>query len=241
MEINLKDSNPVQLISNSAPWNLYNELKMYIKDLLNKKWIAHSSSSYSFPVVLVRRKDGSIRMCCDYRKLNAKIIPGRLLLPPIQNILDNLGGNQYLTLLDQSKAYHQLHQHPDSRKLTAFTMPWDFYEQVRISFRLMNAPDTFQRFMEQCLGDYLEKFAIPYLDDLLIFSKTFDEHLNCIKLVLQQLKKRGIKIKPSKCNFFKREVPYLEGLFLQKSTLQTQGALTHLHQELGRDQLTFQS
>ena len=73
----------------------------------------------------------------------------------------------------------------------------------------MNAPDTFQRFKEQCLGDYLEKFAIPYLDDLLISSKTFDEHFNCIKLVLQQLKKRGIKIKPSKCNFFKREVPYL--------------------------------
>ena len=101
---------------------------MYIKDLLNKKWIAHSSSSYSFPVVLVRRKDGSIRMCCDYRKLNAKIIPGRLLLPPIQNILDDLGGNQYLTFLDQSKAYHQLHQHPDSRKLAAFTIPWGFYE-----------------------------------------------------------------------------------------------------------------
>ena len=73
----------------------------------------------------------------------------------------------------------------------------------------MNAPATFQRFMEHCQGDYREKFAIPCLDDLPIFSKTFEEHLNRIKLVLQQLKKHEIKIKPSKCNFFEREVPYL--------------------------------
>ena len=73
----------------------------------------------------------------------------------------------------------------------------------------MNAPATFQRLMEHCLGDYWDNFAIPYLDDLLIFSKTFEEYLNHIKLVLQRLKKHGIKIKPSKCNFFKREVSYL--------------------------------
>ena len=103
----------------------------------------------------------------------------------------------------------------------------------------MNAPTTFQRFMEQCLRDYQDNFAIPYLDDFLIFSKTFEENLNLIKLVLQQLKKDGIKVKPSKCNFFKQEDSYLGGLFLQKSTLKTQGALKHLHRKLGRDQLTF--
>ena len=100
MEINLKASNPVQLNYNSVPRNLCNELKMYIEDLLNKKWIVHSSSSYSSSVVVVRKKDGSIRMCCDYRKLNAKTIPDRHPLPRIQNILDNLGGNHYFTLLD---------------------------------------------------------------------------------------------------------------------------------------------
>ena len=100
MEITLKDSNPVQLNYNSVPRNLYNELKMYIEDLLNKKWIVHSSSPYSSPVAAVRKKDGSIRMCCDYRKLNAKTIPDRRSFPRIQNILDNIDGNQYLTLLD---------------------------------------------------------------------------------------------------------------------------------------------
>ena len=93
MKTNLKDKNPVQLNYNSVPRNLYNEFKMYIEDLLNKKWIVHSSSSYLSPVAEVRKKDESIRICCDYRKHNAKTIPDRHPLLHIQNILDNLGGN----------------------------------------------------------------------------------------------------------------------------------------------------
>ena len=87
---------------------------MYIEDFLNKKWIVHSTSSYSTSVFVVTKKNGSIRMCYDYRKLNAKIILDRHPLLRIQNILDNLGGNQYSTLLDQRKTYHPLYLHPDS-------------------------------------------------------------------------------------------------------------------------------
>ena len=114
-----------------------------------------------------------------------------------------------ISILDQSKAYHQLHIHPDSRKLAAFIRPWGCYEWVKIPFGLMKAPATFQRFREHCLGDYWHNFAVPYFDHLLVFSKTFEEHLNHIKLLLQRLKKYGFKIKPSKCNFFKWEVSYL--------------------------------
>ena len=131
-----------------------------------------------------KKKNGSIRMCYDYRKLNAKIILDRHPLLLIKNILDNLGGNQYFTLLDQRKTYHLLYLHPDSWKLTAFITPWGFYYWVRIPFGLMNEHGTFQRYMEHCLGDYRDKFRIPYMDDILIFSKTFIEHLNHIKIVL---------------------------------------------------------
>ena len=142
MKINVKDDHLVQLNYNSVPRHLYNKLKMYIEDLLNKHWIINSSSPYSSPVVVVQKKDGTMRVCCDYQKLNAKTVPDRHPVPRIQNIIDELGGNQYFTLLDQSKTYHQLHLHPDSQKLTAFITPWGLYEWLRVCFGLMNAPSS---------------------------------------------------------------------------------------------------
>ena len=125
MKIRLKDDIPCQAIYNSLPCPHYQELKHYVEDLLNKRWITNSHSEYSSPVVAVRKKDGTLRLCCDYRKLNAKNIPDRHPLPHIQDIIDSLGKNQYFSLLDQTKAYHQLHMDSESRKFSVFLTPWD--------------------------------------------------------------------------------------------------------------------
>ena len=170
----------MQLNYNSVPRHLYSEMKMYIEDLLNKQWIVNSNFPYSSPVVAVRKKNGTISLCCNYRKLNAQTVPDRHPLGYIQSIIYLLGGNHYFTLLDQSKSYHQLHLHLDSQKLIAFN-PLGFYELLRVPFSLMNTSGAFQRFMEHCLGGFHNNFDVPYLDDLLMFSKFFDEHLQHIQ------------------------------------------------------------
>ena len=125
MKIRLKDDITCQAIYNSLPRPHYQELKHYVKDLLNKQWITNSHSEYSSPVVAERKKDGTLRLCCDYRKLNAKPIPDRHPLPHMQDIIDSLGKNQYFSLLDRTRAYHQLHMDSESRKFSVFLTPWD--------------------------------------------------------------------------------------------------------------------
>ena len=107
LDIKLKDDIPVQKNYLSIPRPLYPEVKHYIEDLLNKKYIARSNSPYSSNVVCVRKKDGSLRLCVDYRSLNAKTVDDRHLIPRVQETLDNLGGNAWFFILDQGKAYHQ--------------------------------------------------------------------------------------------------------------------------------------
>ena len=209
MPINLTDDVPVTAAYRRIPPHLYKEVKTYIDDLIANGWVRESMSSYSSPIVVVRKKDGSMRMCVDYRALNLKTVPDAQPIPRIQDILDTLHGQQWFSTLDMSKAYHQGYIGERFRHLTAFATPWTLLEWIRIPFGLRNAPPAFQRYINLVLGDLKGSVCEPYLDDILVYGRTFGEQVKNLKVVLKRLRARGIKLRANKCVFAKKEVRYL--------------------------------
>ena len=118
-------------------------------------------------------------------------------------------GSQWFTVLDQGKAHHQGNVSESSKPVTAFVTPWGLYEWNRIPFGLTGAPGRFQKYMNEILNDNRDRFCIPYLDDIIIYSSTFEGHLNHLRAVLRRLKEKGIKLKPMKCELFRKTVRYL--------------------------------
>ncbi|XP_071142173.1 uncharacterized protein [Mytilus edulis] len=208
--IDLIDNVPFKQRHRRIPPSMLEEVRNHLQQLLSAGVIRRSHSPWSSNVVLVRKKDGKLRMCVDYRQLNLKTIKDLYALPRIEEILDSLGGNTYFTVLDMKSGYHQVEIEEEHKQRTAFTVgPLGFFEFNRLPFGLSNAPATYQRLMEECLGDLHTRICYIYLDDLIIFSKSIDEHLVRLERIFQRLRDVGLKLSPKKCSFLQRRVKYI--------------------------------
>ena len=208
--IQLDNYTPIKDRYHRIPPHHYKEVWKHLKEMLDIGAIRRSNSPWASPVVLVRKKDGSLRFCIDLRKLNAWTVKDAYSLPRIEDALDSLNGACIFTSLDLKSGYWQVELDEESILLTAFTVgPLGFYECVRMPFGLTNAPGTFQRLMESCLGELHLDWCIIYLDDIIIFLKEPDEHITRLEGVFEKLAKAGLKLKPSKCEFFRSSLKYL--------------------------------
>ena len=209
-KIRLTDNTPFKERYRRIPPHLYDEVKKHLQEMLEIGAIRRSNSPWASAVVLVRKRDGSLRFCIDLRKLNARTVKDAYSLPRIDETLDCLSGSRIFTSLDLKSGYWQVEMDDASKELTAFTVgPLGFYECERMPFGLTNVPATFQRLMEGCLGDLHLNWCIIYLDDIIIYSVDPDEHLKRLEGVFAKLASAGLKLKPSKCEFFKTRIKYL--------------------------------
>lgn len=207
--IPLVDDAPVRQRYRRIPPSEYEMAKAHINQLLEAQVITESCSPYASPIVLVRKKDGSLRMCVDYRQLNARTRRDAFPLPRIEESLDSLAGARWFSTLDLASGYHQVPVAEGDRAKTAFCTPFGLFEWQRMPFGLCNAPATFQRLMERIFGDQQCQTLLLYLDDIVVFSSSVTQHLDRLELVLGRLQQEGLKAKLSKCAFFKQEVGYL--------------------------------
>ena len=185
------------------------EVETQVKELLQQGRIVPSSSSYGAPVLFVPKPDGSLRMCIDYRALNKLTVKNKYPLPRIDDLMDNLGGAKCFSSMDLTSGYHQLLLNPEDCAKTAFNTHIGKYEWKVLPFGLSNAPAVFQAVMNKLFGKALNKFVCVYLDDILVFSKTPEEHIEHLRWVLEKLRSTGLKAKLAKCHFFCAKLKFL--------------------------------
>ncbi|KAL0539906.1 hypothetical protein IC582_024127 [Cucumis melo] len=185
------------------------ELKVQLQELLDKGFIRPSVSPWGAPVLFVKKKDGSMRLCIDYRELNKVTVKNRYPLPRIDDLFDQLQGATVFSKIDLRSGYHQLRIKDEDVPKTAFRSRYGHYEFVVMSFGLTNAPAVFMDLMNRVFREFLDTFVIVFIDDILIYSKTEAEHEKHLRMVLQTLRDNKLYAKFSKCEFWLKQVSFL--------------------------------
>jgi hypothetical protein len=185
------------------------ELKKQIEELLEKGFIRPSSSPWGALVLFVSKKDGSRRMCVDYRSLNEVTIKNKYPLPRIEDLFDQIKGAKIFTKIDPRSGYHQLKIREEDVPKTTFTTRYGLYEFLVMSFGLTNAPAYFMNLMNKVYMEYLDQFVVVFVDDILIYSPNKETHADHLRLVLQKLRDNQLYAKFSKCDFWLKEVAFL--------------------------------
>jgi hypothetical protein len=202
------------------------ELKVQLNELLDKGYIHPSSSPWGCPTLFVKKKNQPLRLCVDYRPLNAITIKNKYPLPRIDILFDQLAGAKVFFKVDLHSGYHQIKIHPKDVPKTAFSTRYGLYEYLIMSFGLTNAHAHFMYLMNSVFMLELDKFIVVFIDDILIYSKSEEEHAQHLQVILQRLHDHQLYAKFSKCAFWLREVPFLghvistEGIAIDPSKVQ---------------------
>ncbi|GJW68781.1 putative reverse transcriptase domain-containing protein [Tanacetum coccineum] len=207
-----------------APYRLapseMRELSIQLQELLEKGFIHPSSSPWGAPVLFVKKKDGSFRMCIDYRELNKLTVKNRYPLPRIDDLFDQLQGSSVYSKIDLRSGYHQLRIKEEDIPITAFRTRYGHFEFQVMPFGLTNAPAVFMDLMNRVCKPYLDKFVIVFIDDILVYSKDEEEHGKHLKIILELLKKERLYAKFSKCDFWLDSVQFLKTRDIRVKTLE---------------------
>jgi hypothetical protein len=205
----LPETPPISKRPYRMPINELVELKKQIAELQSKGFIRPSSSPWGAPVLFVEKKDGTQQMCMDYRSLNEVTIKNKYPLPRIEDLFDQMKGASVFLKIDLRSGYHQLKIRESNIPKTAFRTRYGLYEYTVMSFGLTNVPAYFMYLMNKVFMEYLDKFVVVFIDDILIFSKTEEEHEKHLRIVLEKLRSNQLYAKFSKCEFWLTELAFL--------------------------------
>ena len=207
-DVDTGDSPPIRSAPYQVPEEWKEKVKAEIQLLLDTGLIERSFSPWSSPIVPVRKPDGSCRLCVDYRRLNKQTVSDPYYIPMVTELLQRVVQAAYLSKLDLCKGFYQVELTDEAREKSALVTPWGKFQFLRMPFGMKNAPASFQRLMDLVL-DGTGDVASAYIDDVIIYSTTREQHLADIRTVLDRLRQAGLTAKPTKCSWGKEVVEYL--------------------------------